>query len=115
LQLLIGQPDFVNEKLQTSANIPQTFELAQNFPNPFNPTTTIRFGLPQEAKIILRVYNILGKEVVTLVNDESKSAGFHAVVWDGRNATGTRVGSGLYFYQLLTDETSLIRKMVMVK
>jgi len=52
---------------------------------------------------------------VTLVNSEVQSAGYHAIVWDGRNATGTRVGSGLYFYQLLTDETSMIRKMVMVK
>jgi len=115
LQLLIGHPDFVNEKLATSTNIPQTFELFQNFPNPLNPTTTIRFGLPKEAKVTLKIYNILGEEVVTLLNDELKPAGFHASVWDGRNQNGRRASSGLYFYQLKTRDLILTRKMALVK
>ena len=115
LQLLIGRPDFVEENLLVTANIPQNFELSQNFPNPFNPTTTIRHGLPKEERVTLRVYNILGEEIVTLVNDKLKTAGFHAVVWDGRTRTGLRVGSGLYFYQLKAGGFVETKKMTLLR
>ena len=115
LQLLIGHPNFVADKISLTQNIPQTFELSQNFPNPFNPTTTIRYGLPKEAKVTFKIYNILGEEVVTLVNDELKTAGFHAAVWDGRNSNGRKASSGPYFYQLKTRDLILTRKMALVK
>ena len=115
LQLLIGRTDFVHEKLATSTNIPQNFELSQNYPNPFNPTTTIRYGLPKEEKVTLRIYNILGEEVVTLVNEELKAAGFHAAVWDGRNSSGQYVASGVFIYQLKAAGRILTSKMALVR
>jgi len=115
LQLLIGNPDFVNEKLAASTNIPRTFELYQNFPNPFNPTTTIRYGLPREERVTLRIYNILGEEVVTLVNDEVKRPGFHATLWDGRNDVGRRASSGVYFVQMRASNFVQTRKMILIQ
>ena len=115
LQLLIGRPDFVEKNLSLTQNIPQSFELSQNFPNPFNPTTTIRFGLPKEAKVTLKIYNILGEEVATLVHDEPKPAGFHVVVWDGRNRSGQPVASGVFVYRLNAGERVLNMKMLLIR
>jgi hypothetical protein len=99
--------------------IPATFELAQNFPNPFNPTTRIEFGLPEESEVKLRIYNLLGQEVVGLWNG-SRSAGYHSLHWDGHNADGTPAGTGVYFYRLeaqsRTGQTYIkLRKMILLK
>ena len=115
LQLLIGRPDFVDANLSVTQNIPQSFELSQNFPNPFNPTTTIRYGLPRAERVTLRIYNILGEEVVTLVNEELKPVGFHVAIWDGRNRNGDSVGSGIFIYQLLAGDLSMTKNMILVK
>ncbi len=94
--------------------IPDRIELAQNFPNPFNPTTTIRFGLVSGGKVKLVIYNVLGQRVRELVNDE-RAAGFHKVIWDGRNAAGQTIASGLYIYRLETPDGVLSRKMTFLK
>ena len=91
------------------------FELAQNFPNPFNPATTIRYSLPETEKVTLKVYNLLGEEVVALVQNEEKAAGHHFAIWDGRNKTGQPVSSGLYLYRLQAGEITIIKKMALVK
>jgi hypothetical protein len=75
------------------------FQLLQNYPNPFNPTTKINYQLPASSFISLKIYDILGREIITLVNEE-QAAGLHAVQWNGNNSTGLKVGSGVYFYQL---------------
>ena len=93
---------------------PKQFSLAQNFPNPFNPATTIRYRLPRAAKVVLEIYNLLGKRVATLVNGD-QSAGEKSVIWDGKNAAGAAVGSGLYFYRLQADDNILTRKMLLLK
>jgi hypothetical protein len=92
----------------------ENFQLYQNYPNPFNPTTTIRYFTHQNEFITLSVFNMLGQEVVTLVN-ENQAAGLHSVVWDGRDSNGIRVGSGLYVCQLVVDEASMIRKMILAE
>jgi len=79
--------------------IPDNFAMHQNYPNPFNPTTTIRFDLPEAAKVRLVIYNILGQKVVTL-QDQICSAGYKSVIWDGRSTGMSEVASGLYFYRL---------------
>ena len=100
-----------------SSEIPKTFTLSQNYPNPFNPTTTFRFGLPRPAYVILKVYNLLGQEVVTLV-DESKLAGYHKARWD---VPQSGIGSGIYFYRIEarpsghTVEFVKVRKCLLVK
>ena len=96
------------------ALIPQTYRLAQNYPNPFNPTTTIAFSLPSNARVQLSIFNVLGQEVLTLM-DAQMSAGEHEVVWNGDDASGRSVTSGVYFYRLTTDQFNETKKMILMK
>ena len=96
------------------ASVPKDFVLGQNFPNPFNPTTRIDYALPEPAHVELRVFNILGQEVKTLVNYE-QAAGSHQAVWDGTDASGNGVSSGIYFYKLLTPTSVQTKKMMFVQ
>jgi subtilisin family serine protease len=89
-------------------------ELTQNSPNPFNPSTMIRFSLPREAEVKLGVYDTRGN-LVTVLAQGQKAAGRYAVRWDGRNTQGQAVASGVYFYRLDTGDKSLIRSMILVK
>lgn len=93
---------------------PETYELAQNHPNPFNPRTTVAYYLPQPGHVTLRIHNILGQTVRTLV-DEVRPAGSHEVIWDGKTTAGDEAGSGVYFYQLRVEGHVLTRRMVLVK
>ncbi len=103
-----------NEILTTENNIPPTISLAQNYPNPFNPSTTITFSIPSEMVCNLDVYNIRGQKVKTLLN-ENRMAGRHSVVWDGKDANGRSVSSGVYFYRLTTPNRTHISKMLLMK
>ncbi len=89
--------------------LPQEFSLAQNFPNPFNPATTIEFGVPRAGHVTLEVYSMLGELVATLV-DGDRSVGYHQVTFDG-----SRLASGMYFYRLVANDLVLMKKMVYVK
>ncbi len=115
LRLVVGKSDFINQKLAEAQLIPTQYELSQNFPNPFNPVTTIRYGLPRPERVSLRVYNLLGEEVAALVNDEAKTAGYHAAIWDGRNKNGQHVASGVYVYRLRAGSFVKTQKMALVK
>ncbi len=88
---------------------PENYQLSQNFPNPFNPTTTIKFSIPQDGMVSLKVYNILGAEVVSLI-DEEKSAGTYNVLFDASN-----LASGIYLYKLITPNFIQTKKMLLVK
>jgi len=88
--------------------------LRSNFPNPFNPSTTISFLLPKDASCILEVYNIRGQKVKTLIN-ETRFAGNHSVVWTGLDDNGKPVSSGLYFYRLTTPNSFQTNKMLLLK
>lgn len=94
--------------------IPGRYQLDQNYPNPFNPSTTVRFGLPEDGHVEVSVYNVLGRKVRVLV-DRQLPAGWHSVVWDGRNADGSAAASGLYLYQMRTEKFSATRRMMLVK
>jgi subtilisin family serine protease len=94
--------------------IPTVFSMAQNFPNPFNPTTDISFGLPNAGKINLEVYDIMGRRVKTLVNGEL-AAGVHKISWNGTNDKGEHISSGVYFYKLSSGDNVVTKKMVMLK
>ncbi len=99
---------------------PKTFSLHQNYPNPFNPSTLIGFSVPQEGYVTLRIYDVLGREVATLV-DETKPEGNYRVEWDGLGAAGGRLGSGVYVYRLEVQPVNAgmfyhaSRKMVLLK
>jgi hypothetical protein len=94
--------------------IPQEYALYQNYPNPFNPTTTIKYDLKQTAKVSLKIYNILGQEVRTLVNF-NQEAGYKSIVWDGLNNYGARVASGVYIYRIEAGDFVQARKMILMK
>ena len=93
---------------------PYTFSLAQNIPNPINPTTAINYQLPQAVRVHLSIFNLLGQEIVVLV-DEMQPAGYHQVVWDGRSKHGQPVASGVYFYRLQADTFQRAKKMLLLK
>ena len=94
--------------------IPKVFALNQNFPNPFNPSTTIRYQLPQATHVSINVYNLLGQMMTTLV-DEDQKAGYKAVVWDGTNSSGHSVSSGLYIYRMKAGEFIDVKRMIFLK
>jgi hypothetical protein len=94
--------------------IPTEFALGQNYPNPFNPTTTIKYQLPKKADVRIVIYNMLGQVVRKVVN-RSVDAGYHEVVWDGLNESGSRVSTGVYFYRMETDEFVKTHKIIMMK
>ncbi len=95
-------------------NIPTSFELGQNYPNPFNPTTKIKYGLPTKSYMTLKVYNLLGQEINTLV-DQVVPAGTHETEWDGRDKTGAEVATGIYFYKLIAGDFVDTKKMMLIK
>jgi len=95
-------------------NAPALLRLAQNHPNPFNPRTEIAFSLPAAQAVRLRVYDVEGRLVRTLVADR-RGAGEHRVVWDGLSETGDRAASGVYFYRLVSEAGTVTRKMLLLK
>ncbi|MCA9731049.1 T9SS type A sorting domain-containing protein [candidate division KSB1 bacterium] len=94
--------------------LPTEFALMNNYPNPFNPETTIEYQLPEQGHVLLRVYSMLGTEVRTLVQG-SKAAGSYSVVWDGRDNNGSVVPSGMYMYRIESGSFNAVKKMVMMK
>jgi hypothetical protein len=94
--------------------IPAQFTLEQNYPNPFNPETEIRFTLPEAGQVTVKVFNITGQEVRTLVNGQYE-AGMHTVNWNGRDNNGHAVASGVYLYQLQAGSFKQVRKMSLLR
>ena len=94
--------------------LPKVFALHQNYPNPFNPTTFIKYDLPKEAKVKIVIYNLMGREVRTLVT-EKQNAGYKTVIWNGRNNNGQLVSSGCYIYHMVTDKFQKTKKMTLLK
>ncbi len=122
--IIISNPQVNRLKLSNAVTttIPQQFALLQNFPNPFNPSTTLAFQLLQDSQISLTIYNAAGQEVRTLVN-KSFAAGTHQVEWDGRDNNGNLVSSGIYLYRMSAvtntgedaSQFNQVRKMVLMK
>ena len=94
--------------------IPSEFSLGTNYPNPFNPITKIRYRLPHEIRVILKIYDVNGREVKTLVNS-NQSAGYRYTLWNGINNLGEPVTSGLYFYRIEAGSFSSTKKMIFLK
>lgn len=94
--------------------VPVDFTVEQNFPNPFNPTTDIRYGLPAAQQVRITVFNLLGVRVKTLFSGR-QAAGFHTITWNGTNATGQVVGSGIYVYAVETGGGRVVKKMILLK
>ena len=112
LRLVVARAGFMEHAGQA---LPTRFALSPTFPNPFNPATTIRYGLPTAAKVSLIVYNVLGEKVATLEEGAPKDAGYHAIIWDGRNDAGAPVASGVYFVWMRAGGWMQTRKMVLAR
>ncbi len=97
-----------------TTDLPKTFVLHQNYPNPFNPETTIEYEITKPTRVVLKVINLLGQEVRTLV-DVEKVPGFYEVLWDGRDQEGLRLSSGVYLYRIEAPGLTLTRKMVLLQ
>ena len=123
LIVVIGESPYVDDQNEALELIPDGFKLDQNYPNPFNPTTSIRYAVSEPSIITLEVYNSLGQVVSTLVDHESREAGYHIATWNARADDGSPVSSGLYLYRLTVVSTdgstsypsTLTRKMMLVK
>ncbi|MFQ6031592.1 MAG: YCF48-related protein [Candidatus Zixiibacteriota bacterium] len=98
--------------------LPKNFNLPQNYPNPFNPQTTIQYTLAKGSRVTLKVYNLLGQEITTLV-DRLQPSGTHTITWDGKGKSGEPLASGIYFYKLIVErndvQVSETKKMVLLK
>jgi len=104
----------VREIISQTTKLPKSFELNQNFPNPFNAITQIRFAVPKQSYVKLDIYDILGRKVKSLVN-EDLTAGHKQITWNGKNESGDEVASGVYFYRIKTEDFQTTKKMVLLK
>jgi parallel beta-helix repeat protein len=99
----------------TGESLPPVFDLGQNYPNPFNPSTTIAFDLPENVRVALRIYDVSGRLVRSLMGGEIVTAGRHKAVWNGRNDAGNSVASGVYYYRIETPVYSATKSMILLK
>jgi len=112
--VVVGKKEAVQEKL-SSLTLPKEFALGPNYPNPFNPTTTIPIAIPAAAEVKLKIYNLLGAEVKTIY-DGTIEAGRYWFNWDGRNEAGSQVTTGVYLYRLSTSTgATLLGKMILLR
>ena len=114
-QLVVGNADFQLKKRAELDILPENTELLPNFPNPFNPSTTIPFNLDEPQPVTLEIYNALGRRVALLVRGEEKAAGRHVALWNGRNDAGQSVASGLYFIRFQAGQQVQTRKTMLVR
>lgn len=95
-------------------DLPESFLLQQNYPNPFNPVTTIQYALPDAENVVIKIYNLMGEEIRTLV-DDFKPAGIYRITWNGKDSNGQEVASGIYFYKAICGDKTQLRRMVKMK
>jgi M6 family metalloprotease-like protein len=114
LLVVLGDGSELRSPTVTANTAGLALELFQNDPNPFNPSTRIRFSLPTQTRVTLSIHDPLGRHVVTLV-DGVQQAGINEVMWDGKNASGAAVATGVYFYKLRVDRDVLTKKLVLLK
>ncbi|MCH7763402.1 MAG: T9SS type A sorting domain-containing protein [Candidatus Marinimicrobia bacterium] len=117
---LLGLYVFEFENTQLSVDepidqvVPMTYSLRQNYPNPFNPVTRISYDIIEATNVTIRIYDLLGHSVKTLVN-ERKDVGFYTTLWNGLDQSGSKVASGVYFYRLETERFTATKKMLLLK
>ena len=112
----ITEPETLITEVQANAYsaIPEIFFISQNYPNPFNSQTIIQYQLPKRSRVTIKIFNLLGQEIETLV-DEEKEPGYYTATWDGRDSTGREVASGIYLYQIKAGNFTKTRKMLLLR
>lgn len=115
LSLVVGSDHYIRNSLDGISTDVSSYELLDNYPNPFNSTTTISFAIPVREKVILRVFNSLGEEVTTLIDGAEFDSGFYRAYWNGQDQQGRAVASGIYIYRLTAGSYTVSKKMLLVK
>ncbi len=100
--------------IEDDLGIPTQYNLAQNFPNPFNPTTNIAFDIPEHGQVAITIFNLIGQQVRTLMNDQMVAGRYH-VEWNGLDNAGNAVASGVYFYELRSENFIARKKMILLR
>lgn len=100
--------------VQKYPTISQHFSVSQNYPNPFNPETTIEYQIPKSAQVTIKIYNLMGQEIATLVN-EDKFIGYFKIIWNGKDLYGHQVTSGVYIYQMRAGDFVARRKLILLR
>ena len=114
-KVVVGESGYVDQMIKDLLEvIPNNFSLSKNYPNPFNPITNLDFSIHKRSNVTLRVFNMMGQEVITLIN-EKKSYGNYSISWNGLDEKGVNVASGVYFAELRTREARRITKMLLLK
>jgi len=109
-----GNGSIVNSGMNPAAILPEKFSISQNFPNPFNPLTTIAYQLPEEAAVSLIIYNTMGQKIKTLISAR-QPANYYSVIWNGTNDAGQSVATGIYLYRFSAGNFHAVQKMVFLK
>jgi len=104
----------VEDQLPGQSNLPYSFFLSQNYPNPFNPETMIEYGLPKEVEVTIKIFNVYGQEIRTLVQGYQQP-GHHRIQWDGKDDEGHHAASGLYHVRIVAEGFMEVRKMILVR
>ena len=113
LNITVQPPTNVDEQIAEHA-IPQTYIISQNYPNPFNPETIIRYQLPRSSQVVLKIFNILGQDVQTLINTQQQ-AGYYSIVWNGKDNNGMVVPSGVYIFRIEAGDFIRANKMILIR
>ncbi len=106
--------NFYTLEYKSKNQLPEKYSLSQNYPNPFNPVTNITYNIPSSERVIIKIFNVKGQLVRTLV-DSFMDAGAHSAVWDGKDMSGNQVSSGTYIYTLVTNNYRKAMKMILLK
>ncbi|MBX7150431.1 T9SS type A sorting domain-containing protein [bacterium] len=115
-KIIMGTPLFIQNELERiESELPKKYSLRQNYPNPFNPVTTIRYEIPIRSQVSLKIYNVLGQEINTVVKNTLLDPGQYSIQWDGRNNKGDVVSSGIYIYRLQANQFVQSKKMILIK
>ncbi len=114
-RLLVGSNTFLKDKLENFKNMPTRFEVSRNYPNPFNPSTTVKYQIPEDGFVSIQIYDILGRSVKILKQMHFADAGYYQVNWNGRNNSNRPVASGIYILTVKLNEKMKSVKMILQK
>jgi hypothetical protein len=113
-RVVAGRTEYVEKQSNGIPVIPLEYSLSQNFPNPFNPVTTIQYSLANSGTVNLEIFNILGQKVRTMVNGPQR-IGEYSVTWDGKDNHGILLSTGIYYYQIQANTYRSVKKMTFIK
>lgn len=115
IQVLLTSKNYTVGIQQASTEIPEVYEVSQNYPNPFNPTTKVDFSIPKTASVTMKIFDITGREIKTLINNQTLMAGKYTVDWNSTDNGGRTVASGVYFYRVVSGNFVSTKKMMLIK